>query len=186
MGCARVLAGEGVRVWLVARDAKRLAQACEAIRAFGRQADPIVADLAREDLADRIAAIMPAPNVLITNPGATPAGSLTEAAVWRAQAEAIVGCTLVLLDLVLPSIRDRGFGRIINITAAGAFEGSPAFGVAGALRATLTHASAMVACKIGPHGVTINSVAPGPVRSEGLDKHFECRAREFSRVRAVT
>ncbi|MEM7547935.1 MAG: SDR family oxidoreductase [Pseudomonadota bacterium] len=179
-GCAQALANEGVRVWIVARDAQRLAKAADRIRASsGGQVETIPADLATPDATQRIADAMPSPDILVTNPGVTPAGALTTADVWGAGADAIVGRTLALAGRMLPSMRARKFGRIINITSAGSFEAGPAIGLSGALRATLTHASATLAREVGPDGVTINSIAPGPVYSDGLDDYFARRAGEL-------
>lgn len=179
LGCARALAGEGVHVWLVARSEDRLNAAAEAIRAEGGQADICVADLGAADAAECIAATVPGADILITNPGMSPAGQLTDAAVWSPGIDAIVGQTMGLIGRVLPQMRAQGFGRIVNITSSGAFEAGAALGFSGALRAALTHASASLSREVAGDGVTLNNIAPGPVQSDGLEHFFARRAREL-------
>ena len=179
LGCARALAAEGVHVWLVARTEARLTDAAESIRSAGGMAYIRVADLAAADAADRIVEAVPAADVLITNPGISPSGKLTDAGIWAPGIDAVVGQTMGLIGRVMPGMRERRFGRIVNITSSGAFEAGAALGFSGALRAALTHASASLSREVAEDGVTINSIAPGPVQSGGLEHFFARRAGEL-------
>jgi 3-oxoacyl-[acyl-carrier protein] reductase len=179
LGCAQVLAGEGVTVWLVARNEDRLAAAAERIRKAGGRVRTIMADLSQPEAPVQIAEAVPSVNILVTNPGISPAGGLTDRAIWVPGVEAIVATSLDLIGRVLPGMRSRGYGRIVNITSSGAFEAGAALGFSGALRAAITHASASLAREVGGDGVTINNIAPGPVHSEGLEHFFARRAGEL-------
>jgi 3-oxoacyl-[acyl-carrier protein] reductase len=181
LGCARVLAAEGCRVVLVARNLERLRQAEATIRNDGGAASALAVDLGSADAPAKILAAAGAVDILVTNPGLSPAGNLTDPAIWPAGIAAIVAQTLGLIGAVVPSMRARRFGRIVNIASSGAFEAGAALGFSGALRAALIHAAASLARDFGPDGVTVNNIAPGPVRSDGLRAYFERRARETGR-----
>lgn len=179
LGCARVLAGEGVTVWLVARNEDRLAAAAELILKAGGQARILVADLSQPETPAQIAEAVPGVDILVTNPGISPAGKLTDRAIWEPGVEVIVAAALDLIGRVLPGMRSRGYGRIVNITSSGAFEAGAALSFSGALRAAVTHASASLAREVGGDGVTVNNIAPGPVNSDGLEHFFTRRAGEL-------
>lgn len=179
LGCARALACEGATVWLVARNADRLAAAAKGIRRAGGRVEICVADLSQPKASLNIVKAVPGADILVTNPGMSPAGDLTDPKIWAPGIEAIVAATMDLIGRVIPGMQSRGYGRIVNITSSGAFEAGAALGFSGALRAALTHASASLAREVGADGVTINNIAPGPVQSDGLEHFFARRAGEL-------
>ena len=79
-----------------------------------------------------------------------------------------------LTRAVLPAMRDRGWGRIVNVSSVAAYLGGsgrePAYSVA---KAGLNELTRAVALEGGPHGIRCNAVAPGLVNSKWVEKQRE-------------
>ena len=79
-----------------------------------------------------------------------------------------------LSRVVLPAMRERGWGRIVNVSSVAAYLGGsgrePAYSVA---KAGLNELTRAVALEGGPHGIRCNAVAPGLVNSKWVEKQRE-------------
>jgi 3-oxoacyl-[acyl-carrier protein] reductase len=86
-----------------------------------------------------------------------------------------------LIAAVAPGMRARGSGRIVNLSSVGAFTGHPDvwYGVtkAGILNLTKTWARTL-----GPYGVLVNAVAPGPTKSRMYDQLPQSRRDDVMRA----
>jgi len=63
----------------------------------------------------------------------------------------------------------RSYGRIINITTVAAHIGMAGAGIYGASKAALRQLTQVWAAEYGPHGVTVNAIAPGPILTPGTE-----------------
>lgn len=161
---ARALAAAGARVVLNGRDEARLADAAARIggdavvRAFD------ITDAAAVDAhVAEIAAQHGSIDILVNNVGQRDRRALADFAVAevRALTEANLIAPLMLARAVAPGMIERGRGRIINITSiAGPISnsGDPVYTMTKGGLAALTRA---LAADLGPHGVTVNGIAPG-------------------------
>lgn len=183
LACAEALAAEGAHVTLVARSPDNLAGAVEAIVGNGGTADAIVADLGDEDAVITIAAALPEADIIVTNPGQSPGADILEGQeIWESGIGAIVAKPFSLISQYLPYMESQQFGRVINITSSAVLMSHPGLAFSGALRAAFTHATTSLARRVACHGITVNSLAPGPVDTEALMEFFERYARETSRT----
>ena len=78
-------------------------------------------------------------------------------------------CALQCLQAVLPSMKDAGFGRIVNISSRAAL-GKELRSAYAATKAGLIGMAKVWALELGCHGITANSVGPGPIRTELFER----------------
>ncbi|MFQ3669035.1 MAG: SDR family oxidoreductase [Fimbriimonadaceae bacterium] len=167
LASARMLAREGCAVSICGRTAENLAKALESVLAEGGQATAVVADVSSPaDLerwyAETVEKLGP-PEILVTNTGGPPAGPL-EAMTdeqWAAGFESTLMNVVRLVRLVLPGMREKGFGRIVHITSLVAKEPNQVLPISVTLRAGLMGLTRLQATEFGPDGITVNSVLPG-------------------------
>jgi 3-oxoacyl-[acyl-carrier protein] reductase len=167
--CARNLAQEGFAVHLVATSARIFARA-EALRAEGFSATGHVCDLTAKAEVETLRQATGPAAVLVNNAGM---GSLAQPALqrdfaaleeedWDRGIAVTLKTTFLATRLYLPDMLADGYGRIVNVASVtGPYVANPgetAYSAAKAGMVGLTHALALEA---GPHGVTINAVAPG-------------------------
>ena len=73
---------------------------------------------------------------------------------------------------LVPGMLDRGHGSIVNVTTMVASKGVPGAGAYSASKAALESLTRTWAAEFGPSGIRVNSVAPGPTRTEGVEAEW--------------
>jgi NAD(P)-dependent dehydrogenase (short-subunit alcohol dehydrogenase family) len=129
-----------------------------------------VADIADEKAVARVAAALPALDVLVNNAGLermTPIDDpdATVLALFRRVIEVNVVGTAVVTGAMLPSMRTGG--RIVNTASIWGRVAEPMFGAYVASKHAVIGLTKTWAKELGPRGITVNAVAPGWVRTEG-------------------
>jgi 3-oxoacyl-[acyl-carrier protein] reductase len=173
LAIATSLAQAGHRVVLAARRREPLDTAVTTIAATGVDAANLTsveidvgsADAIGSGLA-RIAGWAPAIDILVNNAGLVigpkPFGPETEAAVRRGLEVNLFGA-LLLTEHLLPGMRARGFGRIVNIASTAGMHGPPTLIPYAVSKGALIAFSRTLAVEVAESGVTVNSISPGPV-----------------------
>jgi 3-oxoacyl-[acyl-carrier protein] reductase len=87
---------------------------------------------------------------------------------WTAQFRAMVLSVITITDRVLPSMRERGWGRIITSASSGVLEPIPHLGLSNSLRSSLVGWSKTLAREAGPDGVTANVIVPGRIATNRI------------------
>ena len=72
-------------------------------------------------------------------------------------------------DAVVPGMRDRRGGRIVNVTSEAAFNGAPRNWDYAAAKSSITGFTRAMARELAPFGVTVNAVAPGATRTRAME-----------------
>jgi NAD(P)-dependent dehydrogenase (short-subunit alcohol dehydrogenase family) len=166
---ARALDRAGARVVLVARDREALGEV-----AADLHNGPVVlpVDLADPDAPARLVAeardSVGAIDVLVNNAALAaraPTDELDAALVDRLYA-VNVRAPLLLIAALVPSMVERGRGAIINISSGSAVVGTPRRAAYAATKGAIDAATRSPAIELGPHGIRVNSVAPGVVDTE--------------------
>ena len=107
-------------------------------------------------------------------PPTTAAGQPAE--LWSRHFESMVLGVIQLTDLVLPGMRERGWGRIITNTSSGVVVPIPNLGLSNALRLTLVGWSKTLSREVAADGVTVNVIVPGRIATARIRELDEARA----------
>lgn len=184
---ARTLAGEGARV--VVADVLDGSAAARAIRDAGGEAVSVEVDVSREDDTLRMAkAAMDAfgrIDLLVNNAAIyvsiqrRPFHEISVEEWDRVTAVNIKGVFLCA-KAVFPHMRDQGGGRIINISSNTVMAGTPNFLHYVASKSALIGMTRSMAREMGPHGISVNAIAPGLVEHEGQTVPPELSASRVS------
>ena len=172
---ARRLAHSGLNVVVNFRsNADQAGETVGAIRAEGGQATMFQADVSGPDevaaLIAHAAETFGAVDVLVNNAGAPAERTPLDETSWAEMERQLAGhlrSSYLCVEATLPGMIERRLGRIVNVTSQSAYGTPPpkmtSYVVAKAALAALTRC---VALEAGPHGVTVNAVAPGMVNTE--------------------
>ena len=161
--CAEALAAEGVVVVVNGRHAPSVSDAAHDIaERFGVEARGVVADLSTPDGRRRVLEACPDPDILVTNNAGPPPAAFTEvtADAWAEALQANMLGAIELVQGVLPGMRTRRFGRIVNITSAMVKSPHPLMTPSIGARAGLTGVMKAVARDVVADNVTVNNLLP--------------------------
>lgn len=182
---ARELAAEGCSVVLCGRDADSVESARTSIAtATGVDTLGVAADLSVPDgverVVERAVEHFTGIDVLVTNTGGPPPGPFEShtAAAWRAAIAQNLESVVNLTRLVLPAMKQRGWGRIINVTSIAVKQPVDGLILSNSIRAAVTGFARTLANELAPFGITVNNVMPGYTRTERLVHLAEHNARQ--------
>jgi 3-oxoacyl-[acyl-carrier protein] reductase len=175
LGVARSLAAEGADVLMTARSADRLQAAADAINALGAgRAHTYVGDLTHgaQAILDAAQAALGGVDILVANTGGPPARTAlaVKPEEWTPQFEAMVVPVFTIAGMVLPGMRERGFGRILTIASSGVVQPIPNLAMSNALRASIVGWSKTLASEVAKDGITVNVVLPGRIQTDRVDE----------------
>jgi 3-oxoacyl-[acyl-carrier protein] reductase len=182
--CALELAREGARVFLCSRDEVRASDAARRIHEeTGATVAGIAADVTDAEAAERFVSLAQKQtgqiDILVTNAGGPPAATFAEADLdlFRRAFELNALSAIRLAKLVLPGMRERKWGRIINITSVSAKQPIDGLLLSNTVRAALTGWAKTISNEIAVDKVTVNNVAPGYTLTERQGELAEARAK---------
>jgi 3-oxoacyl-[acyl-carrier protein] reductase len=170
------LCAEGAKVLLVARGEERLAavteEAARAAEPAGGAAASLVLDVTAEDAGERMLAACEERfgtlDVLVNNAGAAKWRDLDDVPDedWRAQYELNVMAPLRAMRAAIPSMVERGWGRVVNVCSTAGKRPSSAMAEYSVAKAAELSLSRLFADRYAKTGVLVNAIAPGPVEAE--------------------
>lgn len=174
---AEELAAEGASLVLCARDAQALAETKDAIilnsgaEVFAVTADVVVpSDVKRvfDAGVERFGQI----DILVTNAGGPPAGTFENLTTeqWEQAVRLTLFSAIELARQVLPGMKARGWGRILNITSIAVKQPVENLMLSNSLRAGVTGFARTLANEVAATGVTVNNILPGYTRTERVEE----------------
>jgi 3-oxoacyl-[acyl-carrier protein] reductase len=176
-GIAAELVAEGARVAISSRSRERIDAAAAAIGAIGVVHDAADLDDGARLVADVQERLGPI-EILVCNTGGPPGGpdalDFTREQ-WHAAYTTLVLAPMALIEAVVPGMRERGFGRILNVVSAGVREPIPNLMLSNAHRVSMINAFKTLALQLAADGVTLNSVLPGRIDTDRLGELYGSR-----------
>jgi 3-oxoacyl-[acyl-carrier protein] reductase len=174
---AEELAVEGAMLAICSRDAAAIGATGRAIAAAtGAEVLARAADVTRPAdvaaLVDAALARFGRVDILVTNGGGPPSGPFEahDAAAWQRAAEGTLFAPIELTRRVLPGMKDRRWGRILNVTGIAAKQPVDGLVLSNSLRAAVTGWARTLANEVAPFGVTVNNLVPGYTRTERVSE----------------
>ena len=163
-GCAEALAEAGVDLIMNARGEEALLASAEQIaKAHGVSITPVAADITTEEGRQKVLAAAGDIDILVNNAGGPPPGMWTD---WEREdfikaLDANMLTPIALIKALVPSMMDRGWGRVVNITSQSVRAPIEVLGLSNSARAGLTGYVAGTSRQVAEKGVTINNLLPG-------------------------
>jgi 3-oxoacyl-[acyl-carrier protein] reductase len=173
------LAAEGASLALCSRDAERLAAAAAEI---GKDVLAVPADLAVpgeptrvvEATLERFGRL----DVLVANTGGPPAGTHDTLSLedWDRATALLLRSTVELATAALPSMKERGWGRILAVTSVAVKQPVDNLILSNSLRAAVTGFAATLAREVAAYGITVNTILPGYTATERVTELNQANA----------
>jgi 3-oxoacyl-[acyl-carrier protein] reductase len=186
--CAQRLAEEGAAVVLCARTEADVQRAAEEIRAAtGAETMAVAADLSTPEgpprfvqaALDRFGRV----DILVHNTGGPPPGDFFafEDEDWQRAFELLLLSAIRTYRLVIPSMRERKWGRIVNITSITVKEPWTHLILSNVFRVGVVSLAKTLARQLAPEGILINNVCPGSFRTRRSEELLRQRAEASGR-----
>jgi 3-oxoacyl-[acyl-carrier protein] reductase len=186
-GIAESLAREGARVAIASRSRERLDATVEEL---GGDVTAFVADasdLGRlQELPAEVEAALGPIDILVANTGGPPKGGPLDNSVeeWEEAYRSLVLGLRVLVEQVLPGMRERGWGRIVNVGSNSTVEPIATLAISNSVRQAAVGFLKTLSREVAPDGITVNTVVTGKfatdrlAENEGSMENAERSARE--------
>ena len=172
---AEELAAEGATVVICARGAEALDEAVRTIGAAGGRAHGLVADVAQRGEAARVVAeterLFGRVDVLVTNAGGPRSAKfdgLTEDD-WSQAVRLLLDSAVAFARAVVPGMRQRRWGRILNVTSIAAKQPVDGLMLSNSVRAAVIGFARTLATEVAADGVTVNNLLPGYTRTSRVE-----------------
>ena len=194
LACAMRFAAEGARVVITDRDEPALNEAVANAKAAGVTLHAIVLDMNdAQSLAggyEKAAGLVGTVDILVNNAGGslhTPQHFLDESDDdWDAVMGLNLSATVRMCRLALPAMIERRYGRIVNLgSKAGRFGSLFAGANYAAAKGAIQALTRQMAMEYGPHGITVNCVAPGLVLTDRTRVFYASRRSAEDRARIL-
>ena len=173
---AEELAREGMSLVLCARGGEALRETAEYIRSeTGVTVVPIEADLSVARDTGRVAELalerFGRVDVLVTNSGGPPAGPFESHSLdaWESAIRQNLLSVVALARAVLPGMKERRWGRIINVTSIAVKQPVDQLILSNSVRAAVTGLARTLANEVASFGITVNNVMPGYTRTQRVE-----------------
>jgi 3-oxoacyl-[acyl-carrier protein] reductase len=182
LGIAGALMREGVRVAISSRSEDSLREAADQLDGEVKPFAADTGDLNRlRELPGEVADALGPIEILVANTGGPPGGGALESSLeeWEEAFRSLVLAPRVLIEQVLPGMRERGWGRIVNVSSSSIREPIPGLTLSNANRLAALGLLETLADEVAGDGVTVNTVATGMFATDRLaDRHGSLEAAE--------
>jgi len=182
---AMALAELGATVTLTARNETALREVCDALpRPADQSHGWFTSDFDRPEALETLIKARVEEgrhfHVLVNNSGGPPGGPAhrAEKAEFTTAFQRHLICNQILVQALLPGMREDGYGRIINIISTSVKEPIPGLGVSNTVRGAVASWAKTIATELAPDGITVNNILPGFTQTGRLKSLFEGKAEK--------
>jgi 3-oxoacyl-[acyl-carrier protein] reductase len=169
---AEELAAEGASVAICARGREALDEACSAIARAGGRVQGILGDVGApgepERIVQEVVRALGDVDILVTNSGgpkSAPFDALTDAD-WDEAVRLLLSSAVSFARAVLPAMRQRRWGRIINITSIAARQPVDGLMLSNAIRSGVLAFAKTLSNEVAADGITVNNLLPGYTKTD--------------------
>ena len=191
LGIATRLAAEGANLVIFARRLPALTKAAESLAAtYGVRVVPVTADIRDKDESGRIVQTaidnFGKLDILVNNDGAPPLGAIDsfDDLAWQKAVEQNLFSVIRMVRSAMPHLKAVGGGSILNISAISAIQPIAKFGLSVATWAGLIGYAKTLSLEVAVHGINVNTICPGYIDTDRLQKVFNSGSEDPAVVRA--
>lgn len=174
---AEEFAAEGASLVVCARGEDALRQTAEAIRkSSGVKVVDVSADVSTQAGIDTVTKTaldkFGRVDILVTNSGGPPSGPFESYTpeMWESATRLLLMSAVGLARAVLPGMKERKWGRILNVTSIAVKQPIEGLMLSNSLRAAVTGFARSLANEVAPFNVTVNNMMPGYTRTDRMDQ----------------
>lgn len=188
---AEAMARAGANIVLVARDADRVNEASKHIHRPGGRVLPLTADVGTSDGVAAVASALretdSAPDILVNCAGTIARGAIgaVQDNEWQTVIDVNVTAVMRMCRIVVPGMRARGWGRIINIASISALGGMNERTSYCSTKAAVLGFTRALAVEVATSGITVNAISPGSFPTD-FNKTLQNSAAFQERLKLTT
>jgi 3-oxoacyl-[acyl-carrier protein] reductase len=174
-GIAEALAGEGAKVAVASRSMERVSATAEEIDG---DVTPFEADTDDLDglgkLPGEVEERLGPVEILVTNTGGPPLGGTLDHGKdeWEAAYRSLVLAPKVLIEAVLPGMKERRWGRVVNVASSSVIEPIPYLALSNIHRMATVGLFKTLASEVAGEGITVNTIATGRFATDRLASNW--------------
>lgn len=178
------LASEGAKVTICSRNEKELNQTAVEIRSeTGSEVVAIPCDVSNKDEIENLVSETvnkySTVDILVNNAGGPPVGTFEEHSLeaWQKAVELNLYSTITFSKLVIPYMKKKGWGRIVNMTSYSVKQPVEGLILSNSVRAGVTGLTKSMSNELGQYGILVNNVCPGRIHTDRITQLAEEKAK---------
>lgn len=185
LATAELMASRGAKITLVARNEQKLRELAAKLPCpNGQKHDFLVADFSKPNelkaIVENYVAQGSQPDILVNNTGGPKGGPIIDAEIseFMDTFQQHLICNHILVQALFPAMKQKAFGRIINVISTSVKQPLDGLGVSNTIRGAVANWSKTLANELGQFNITVNNVLPGATNTIRLQSIAEAKSEK--------